>query len=219
MRSGSIKLSPTPSPLSRRTLLAASLGAPALLLASPHLLAQTRTPLMRTPSQTEGPFYPAIEPEDHDHDLLRHGSLSYSKGQPCWMEGVVQDLEGRPVSGAIVEIWQCDDTGNYRHPGNRGEVAKEFQGFGRVQVGADGRYRFRTIKPAPYSGRSPHIHVKVKLDRRELLTTQMYVEGEPGNARDWLWRGLGAEQRAALTRSFTQNADGLRVEFPLVVAA
>ena len=208
-----------PSPLRRQILLAASLGAPAILLQHKSGWAQTRTPLMRTPSQTEGPFYPMIEPEDHDHDLLRFGSLAYAKGQACWLEGRVLDLQGKPVGGAAVEIWQCDDAGNYRHPGNRGEVAKEFQGFGRVQVGADGRYRFRTIKPAPYSGRSPHIHVKVKLARRELLTTQMYVEGEPGNARDWLWRGLGAEQRAALTRSFTQNADGLRVEFPLVVAA
>ena len=219
MRSDSIKQSSTPSPLNRRALLAASLGAPALLLASPHLLAQIRAPLVRTPSQTEGPFYPAIEPDDHDHDLLRHGNLSYDKGQPCWMEGVVQDLEGHPVAGAIVEIWQCDEAGNYRHPAQRGEVAKEFQGFGRVQVGADGRYRFRTIKPVPYSGRSPHIHVKVKLARRELLTTQMYVEGEPGNARDWLWRGLSEAQRAALTRPFVPGGDGPRAEFPLVVAA
>ena len=219
MRSGFVKRTLTTPPLRRRALLAAALGAPALLLASPDLLAQTRTPLMRTPAQTEGPFYPAIEPEDHDHDLLRHGNLSYAKGQPCWMEGVVQDLEGRPVGGAIVEIWQCDDAGNYRHPGNRGEVAKEFQGFGRVQVGADGRYRFRTIKPSPYVGRTPHIHVKVRQNRRELLTTQMYVEGDAGNERDGLWRRLSAEQRAALTRSFTPSADGLRVEFPLIVAA
>lgn len=207
------------SPLRRRHVLAASLGAPALLLASPTLLAQTRLPLTRTPSQTEGPFYPAIEPEDHDHDLLRHGNLTYLKGQPCWMEGVVQDLEGRPVKNAVVEIWQCDDAGNYRHPANRGEVAREFQGFGRMVADAQGRYRFRTLKPAPYSGRTPHIHVKVKLAQRELLTTQMYVEGDPGNARDWLWRSLGTEQRAALTRSFTQTGDGLRVEFPIVVAA
>ncbi len=209
----------TPSPLRRQLVLAASLGAPAVLLQHRTGWAQTRTPLARTPSQTEGPFYPVIAPADSDADLLRYGDLSYAKGQPCWMEGAVLDLDGRPVVGALVEIWQCDAAGNYRHPGNRGEVAREFQGFGRVQVGADGRYRFRTLKPAPYAGRTPHIHVKVKLAQRELLTTQMYVEGDAGNERDFLWRGLGAEQRAALTRSFTQGSDGLRVEFPMVVAA
>ena len=203
----------------RQFMLAATLGLPSLLLPMRPLRAQVRAPLMRTPSQTEGPFYPVIEPADSDADLLRFSDLAYGRGQACWVEGAVLDLEGRPVSGAVVEIWQCDDAGNYRHPGNRGEVAKEFQGFGRVQVGADGRYRFRSIKPAPYSGRTPHIHVKVKLARRELLTTQMYVEGEAGNERDFLWRNLGAEQRAALTRRFTQGSEGLRVEFPLVVAA
>ncbi len=177
---------PQPSLLRRHLVLAASLGAPAILLQHKSGWAQTRAPLARTPSQTEGPFYPVIEPADSDSDLLRHGDLSYTKGQPCWLEGAVLDLEGRPVSGALVEIWQCDAAGNYRHPGNRGEVAKEFQGFGRVQVGADGRYRFRTLKPAPYSGRTPHIHVKVKLAQRELLTTQMYVLGDAANERHFL---------------------------------
>jgi protocatechuate 3,4-dioxygenase beta subunit len=116
-----------------------------------------------------------------------------------------------------VEIWQCDEAGNYHHPGNRGEAAREFQGFGRVQVDAQGHYRFRTIRPVAYSSRTPHIHVKVKLAQRELLTTQLYVAGDPGNARDFLWRNLGAEQQAALTRPFTAAADGLRAEFPIVV--
>lgn len=206
-----------PAELRRRTLLAASLGAPALLLAPRGAMAQSRAPLMRTPSQTEGPFYPVIEPSDSDADLLRFGDLTYGKGQPCWMEGQVLDLDGKPVGGSVVEIWQCDEAGNYRHPANRGEVAKEFQGFGRVLTDAQGRYRFRTLRPSPYVGRTPHIHVKVKLAKRELLTTQMYVEGDPGNERDGLWRRLNAEQRTALTRGFTQGSDGLRVEFPIVV--
>ena len=113
------------------------------------------------------------------------------------MDGSVTDLQGKPVAGAQVEIWQCDEAGHYHHPGDGGRADPAFQGFGRVTVGADGRYRFRTIRPVAYSGRTPHIHVKVKLGARELLTTQLYVEGDPHNERDFLWRNLGAEPRAA----------------------
>ena len=198
----------------RRLLVAASIGMPTLWF---QAAAQTRTPLARTPAQTEGPFYPVADPADSDFDLLRNGSLSYGKGRPAWVEGVVTDIEGRPVRGAVVEIWQCDEAGNYHHPGNRGEADKSFQGFGRATVDVQGRYRFRTIRPSAYIGRTPHIHVKVKLERRELLTTQFYVADDPGNERDSIWRRMSVEQRAALTRPFLPVADGLRAEFPIVV--
>ena len=89
-----------------------------------------------------------------------------------------------------------------------------------MRVDGEGRYRFRTIRPVAYSGRSPHIHVKVRLDRHTLLTTQLYVEGDPGNARDGLWRSLRDPlDRAALTLPFRPSADGLRAQFGIVVAA
>jgi protocatechuate 3,4-dioxygenase beta subunit len=172
---------------------------------------------VRTPAQTEGPFYPVEIPKDSDFDLLRNGALTYARGQPAWVEGSVRDVEGRPVSGAVVEIWQCDESGHYHHPGDGGPADPAFQGFGRVTVDAAGAYRFRTIRPAPYSGRTPHIHFKVKLAGRELLTTQMYVAGDPHNARDGLWRSLDADGRAALTRPFVAAADGVRAQFPIVV--
>lgn len=171
-----------------------------------------------TPAQTEGPFYPVALPADSDHDLLHNGELSYPEGQPVWLEGSVSDLAGRPVLNAQVEIWQSDQAGHYHHPGDGGKADPRFQGFGRVTVDAAGRYRFRTIRPAPYGGRTPHIHVKVKLGARELLTTQIYVAGDPGNARDFLWRRLDAADRAALTVDFTPGDDGLRAVFPIVVA-
>jgi protocatechuate 3,4-dioxygenase beta subunit len=158
-------------------------------------------------------------PADTDFDLLRTGSVAYGKGQPAWVEGVVTDTRGVPVSGAVVEIWQCDQAGHYHHPGDGGRADPAFQGLGQVTVGRDGRYRFRTLKPAPYSGRTPHIHVKVKLDRHELLTTQMYVSGDPGNERDFLWRRLGESGQAALTVPFSGGTDGFRARFPIVVQA
>jgi len=171
-----------------------------------------------TPAQTEGPFYPVQLPADADADLLRNGNAQYRQGQPAWVEGQVTDLQGKPVGGSVVEIWQCDHAGHYHHPGDGGNADPDFQGFGRVTVGADGRYRFRTIRPVAYSGRTPHIHVKVKQGRRELLTTQLYVEGDPHNERDFLWRRLDAADRAALTAAFRPGPDGMLAQFPIVVA-
>lgn len=171
-----------------------------------------------TPSQTEGPFYPVALPRDSDFDLLRNGTASYSRGQPAWVEGTVTDVQGKPVAGAAVEIWQCDESGHYHHPGDGGRADPAFQGFGRVIAGPDGTWRFRTIRPVQYSGRTPHIHFKVKLGPRELLTTQLYVAGDPNNERDGLWRRMDADARAALTRPFVAGADGLRAQFPIIVA-
>lgn len=204
----------------RRTVLQRSLWG-AAWVAAPALvhpaLAQAR--LLPTPRQTEGPYYPVALPADSDGDLLRNGTLQYAQGQPVWVEGRVTDTAGVPLAGGVVEIWQCDADGRYHHPGDGNKAAPSFQGFGRVTLGRDGRYRFRTIRPAPYTGRTPHIHFKVRLPQRELLTTQMYVAGDPGNARDFLWNNLSEAGRAALTVPFTPSSDGPRAEFALVVQA
>ncbi|EJE51174.1 protocatechuate 3,4-dioxygenase beta subunit [Acidovorax sp. CF316] len=202
--------------LPRRTVAAALVAAPALWLG---VRAQPAAARIATPSQSEGPFYPVRLPDDADHDLLRNGPLSYRGGQPAWVEGTVTDLAGKPVRGAQVEIWQCDEHGHYHHPGDGGRADAAFQGFGRVTVGQDGSYRFRTIRPVPYSGRTPHVHFKVRLGPRELLTTQLYVAGDAGNARDVLWRNLSEAGRDAITVPFTRGADGLQARFPIVVAA
>ncbi len=209
--------SSTPHGQMRRRVVAALLaGAPAWCLGVPAQPAANRR---TTPAQTEGPFYPVVFPQDSDNDLLRNGALNYPEGQAVWLEGHVVDLAGRPLVGALVEIWQCDHAGHYHHPGDGGRADNRFQGFGRSTVAADGLYRFRTMRPAPYSGRTPHIHVKVRLGQRELLTTQMYVEGDPGNPRDFLWRSLNTDERAALTIPFVPDNGVLRANFPIVVAA
>ena len=202
-----------PAVLTRRAAGAALVVAPAVLL--PALAQAPRRP---TPAQTEGPFYPVQIPADSDFDLLRNGSARYTKGQPAWVEGTVSDTAGRPLAGAQVEIWQCDEAGHYHHPGDGG-ADPAFQGFGRVTVGADGRYRFRTIRPAQYSGRTPHIHFKVRQGARDLLTTQLYVQGDPHNERDGLWRRLPPADQAAVTVPFREGADGMQASFPIVLAA
>ena len=201
----------------RRVLIAsAAVVANSALLTSG--LAQAKG-LRPTPSQTEGPFYPVALPTDSDADLLKNGKVVYHHGQPTWVEGSVTDLAGVPVAGAVVEIWQCDHQGHYHHPGDGGRADPAFQGFGQTVVGRAGRYRFRTLKPVPYTGRTPHIHVKVKLNRMELLTTQLYVAGDPGNERDGIWRRMSESDRSAVTVPFTLGSDGMHARFPIVVQA
>ncbi|MEO8805334.1 MAG: protocatechuate 3,4-dioxygenase [Burkholderiaceae bacterium] len=205
-----------PRRLRRRIVggLAATLALPVFIR---HALAQAT--LRVTPAQTEGPFYPVKLPDDTDFDLLAQGKLRYTRGAATWLDGTVTDTTGRPLRGAVVEIWQCDAQGHYHHPGDGGAADPAFQGFGRVVAGTDGSYRFRTLRPVPYPGRTPHIHVKVRLAQRELLTTQLYVEGDAGNARDFLWRSLSAQDRAAITVPFAPVADGLQARFGIVVEA
>ena len=207
---------PHQPPVLRRHLLTAA----AALIAAPVFIrgALAQESRRLTPSQTEGPYYPIALPVDTDFDLLAQGSARSTQGQASWVEGTVTDRAGRPVRDAVVEIWQCDERGHYHHPADGGRADPAFQGFGRVTVGGDGDYRFHTIRPAKYAGRTPHIHVKVKLGKRELLTTQLYVAGDPGNERDFLWRGLSAADRDAITVPFQPDADGLRARFPIVVA-
>lgn len=209
----------SPTPMTDHGLLRRQAVAVVLVVAPALLLGVRAQPVLRraTPAQTEGPFYPVVFPEDSDNDLLRNGALNYPEGQVAWLEGTVRDLAGRPVVGAQVEIWQCDHTGHYHHPGDGALADPRFQGFGRCAVATDGGYRFRTLRPVAYSGRTPHIHLKVKLGARELLTTQVYAADDPGNWRDFLWRRLAAADRAALTVPFVRGADGLRATFPIVV--
>jgi protocatechuate 3,4-dioxygenase, beta subunit len=201
--------------LRQSTAVAACIALPTLLLRP----AIAQTPRRLTPSQAEGPFYPDQALQDADADLLKNGTVDYKNGESAWVSGSVSDLSGKPVSGAVVEIWQCDAQGVYRHSRSSGSAAMAFQGFGKVQVGADGQYRFRTIKPAPYPGRTPHIHVKVKLGSKELLTTQMYIAGESANGRDALIRRLRDDERSLLEVPFQRGADGWQAQFGIVVAA
>jgi protocatechuate 3,4-dioxygenase, beta subunit len=206
-----------PLPFSRRRLVlaaAATLAAPAVWRSA---AAQgTQVP---TPAQAEGPFYPVALPADSDADLLANGALRYGRGRPAWLEGRVTDTAGRALAGGQIEIWQCDEDGHYHHPGDGGRADPAFQGFGRATLAQDGSYRFRTLRPAPYGGRTPHIHVKVKLGTRTLLTTQLYVEGDAGNERDFLWRGLRPEARRLITVPFVAEGAELRARFPIAVTA
>ncbi len=179
--------------------------------------------LLPTPAQTEGPFYPDHLPLDQDNDLvLVQGRMDPAKGTITHLHGRILGPDGKPVRGAVIEIWQCDANGIYIHSrgGDRAKQDAGFQGFGRFQVGDDGAYRFRTIRPVAYPGRTPHIHVKIRQGESELLTTQCYVNGDPGNERDGILRSIRDEaaRRAVLT-DFTAipNSTELTANFDIVL--
>ena len=149
--------------------------------------------LTRTPKQTEGPFYPDKLPLDTDNDLLMiNDTIDAAVGEVTYLSGRILDASGSPIRNAVVEIWQVDHHGAYLHSGsgNRDKRDAHFQGFGRFLTGRTGEYAFRTIKPVPYPGRTPHIHVAVKVPKQEKFTTQCYVKGHPGNAKDGVLRSI-----------------------------
>ena len=170
--------------LRRRQML---LGAGATVIAASLPQVAASADLVVTPGQTEGPFYPTYLPADTDSDLVRvQGQKAQALGQVAHIAGRVLNRRGEAVRGAQVEIWQCDANGIYHHPSQPGLQRRDsaFQGYGRAEVAADGGYRFRTIRPVAYPGRTPHIHFKVHAPSAGRLTTQMYIAGERQNATD-----------------------------------
>src|SRR5262249_47277113 len=179
--------------VTRRGALGAGLALGGLALFTPGVFAEELT---RTPPLTEGPFYPDKLPLDTDNDLIIvNNSTTPAVGEITHLTGRVLTPSGSPVKDATVEIWQCDAKAVYLHTRDSGPKAaqrdKNFQGFGRFTTASKGEYRFRTIKPVPYPGRpSPHIHVKVKKGDRELLTTQLFIAGHPGNRQDGVFADI-----------------------------
>lgn len=181
--------------------------------------------LVPTPRQTRGPFYPVEIPLDADNDLVTvAGRSGRATGQVAHVFGRVSGQDGRPLPGTVVEIWQCDAFGRYHHPGDRrGAADPDFQGYGHMRTDGEGRYRFRTIRPVPYPGRTPHIHFAIAAPGYRQLVTQMYVVGEPRNARDGLYRGIRDDKaRAAVTVALDAapdvEASALAGTFDIVLA-
>ncbi len=175
--------------VSRRSLV---VGGAALVGLAAAARAQK---LASTSAQDLGPFYPVVRPRDEDADLTRvRGAKGVARGEPINVIGRVVDLRGRPVRGVRLELWQANAVGRYDHPGDvRPDAALDpnFQGYAALITDRDGRFKFRTIKPAAYKipgdVRTPHIHFDVH-GRSERLVTQMYFPGEPLNERDLILR-------------------------------
>lgn len=202
---------------SRRRFVGATLGTLGYsVLAKPALAADL------TPRATEGPFYPtpAMRRPDIDNDLVKIlGTVQEAGGEVFVLKGRVLDRSGAPLAERRIEIWQCDLNGKYLHSGDRQAIDFDpaFQGFGHDITGPDGSYEFRTIKPVTYPGRTPHIHVKVFEDAKEVLTTQFYIDGHPANRRDRLFNRMSDRQAQAVSMAFTKAGTGEEATVDVVV--
>ena len=167
--------------------------------------------LSLTPRQTEGPFYPDRLPLDTDNDLLIiTDSITPAVGEITHLTGRILGVDGEPLRNTLVEIWQCDNNGAYLHTGSSNAEQRDanFQGYGRFLTDTLGRYYFRTIKPVPYPGRTPHIHFALSKDGQRMLTTQVYIAGHEGNERDGVFRSMQTpELKAAVSTEFTPIED------------
>lgn len=193
--------------ISRRNLV---LGSGALVGLATAARAQKLVP---TSSQDLGPFYPVIRPRDEDADLTRRrGAKGVAKGNPINVIGQVVDLQGRPLRGVAVELWQANAVGRYDHPGDHANPAAldpNFQGFARLVTDRQGNFKFRSIKPSAYNTpigmRTPHIHFDIS-GGSERLVTQMYFPGESLNERDFLLRA--ADRRVSVIAEAVPRLSG-----------
>jgi len=163
-------------------------------------LAAAEGPLPRTPGQILGPFYPLGELSQNS-DLTRlPGRSGRADGQILNVMGRVLNLSGEPVRIAKVEVWQANTYGRYTHPSdpNPAPLDPNFEGAAILTTDSEGRYRFKTIKPAAYptgpnTMRPAHIHFQVT-GRQDRLVTQMYFEGDPYNEVDPFLNSAGRRE-------------------------
>lgn len=190
-------------PLDRRRLLRSLLLTTGGIITG-SLYAEALT---LTPRATEGPYYPDHMPLDQDNDLIQiQGNDSSALGTVAEFGGRLLNLDGKPIGDTLIELWQADNNGCYIH--SKGvQRGKErdlgFQGYGKIITNEKGEYRFRTIKPGLYTGRTIHWHVAVKQGDKRMLTTQLFIAGVPQNDKDGILRRMGSdEQRLSIIREF-----------------
>ena len=206
---------------SRRQILGMAVGVSGLTLCgdAPSIIAQAPADRVSTPSVILGPFYPQIKPSEQDADLTTLAGRRKRAGRKVvHLTGRVLNLRGEPVSGAKVSTWQANTHGRYAHKSdpNTAPPGPNFQGFGIQTTDAEGRYRFRTIKPgaypAPVAGmRAPHVHFEVEA-KHDRLITQMFFPNEALNEQDRFLQFLKNPQREAVIARPTPPTNGIEAD-------
>jgi protocatechuate 3,4-dioxygenase beta subunit len=181
---------------------------------------------MPTPDETEGPFYPVKNQSDKDADLTQiDGHDKAAQGQHIIVNGQVIDVAGNPVENALLDIWQADANGRYRHPhdSNTAKLDENFQGWAIIRSDSNGLFRFRTVMPGAYPAdkdwiRPPHIHFKISKTGYRALTTQMYFPDVALNKADLLFNNKSiAEQSAMIARKTDQQGNLPIYEYNIVL--
>ena len=209
------------SDLSRREILRMSATLSAASVASARF-AIAQTTEQRTPEQILGPFYP-LKTLGQNTDLTRvPGRPGRAEGLVLNVMGRVLNLKGEPVRNAQIEIWQANTHGRYTHPSdhNTAPLDPNFEGSAILTTDLDGRYRFKTIKPAAYPAgpnrmRPAHIHFQVS-GRQDRLVTQMYFEGDPYLQADRFFQ-TALEQKDLLVTKLLPPTSEMEPESKLVM--
>lgn len=177
-----------------------------------------------TPEATIGPFFPFPFTEGAEWRALPPAGTGHRPdGAPVALAGRILDCHGAGIRNMIVESWQANAHGRYRHPDDRQSdhqgdrpLDPAFDGFARVRTDAEGRFRIATVKPGahPAAGnamRAPHLRLTVFGSGIDRLVTFAYFDDEDGNAGDPLLAGLDAVDRDRLVarRVPAEDADGL----------
>lgn len=147
--------------------------------------------LPRTPPQILGPFYPFMQTPTDSGDLTMGGR---ARGTVLYLSGRVLTASGEPVPGAKVEIWQANAAGRYIHPNDDNTDAaidENFNGFAVTMTDGQGRYSFKTVRPAAYPAapgrwRPAHIHFSVTAKYEQLVTQMYFKDGEWNDTDSWL---------------------------------
>ncbi len=207
--------------ISRRAVFAGAAIA-AIGAASGAMAQETALVRRGTPQLTLGPFYPLTRPPEEDADLTTmFGVPGRAQGVIMGLVGRITNEAGAPVPGAQLDIWQTNSLGRYHHPSDPSGAPWDpaFQGAAILRADGEGRYRLRTVIPAPYQNRQRHIHFDVRGRNRRLIT-QMFFPGEP-NQRDYLYQSLRTEAlQAAVTATRLGEQDGVvAFEWNIALAA
>ena len=207
----------------RDILLMSAVLAGSGVAVSPRLGAAEAV-LQRTPDQILGPFYPLSElPQTADLTKVS-GRSGRAEGQVLNVMGRVLNLAGEPVRNAKVEVWQANAHGRYTHPSdpNPAPLDPNFEGAAVLTTDSEGRYRFKTIKPAAYPAgpnrmRPAHIHFQVS-GRQDKIVTQMYFDGDPYNDAVPFLSSVGrAERKELLVRKLQEPSPGLEAGSKTVI--
>lgn len=188
--------------LSRRTFAGAGLASAGLVLATGARAFQARALTAESPM---GPFFPLDMPTDSDADLTwLKGHAKRASGQVIEVSGRVLDQRGNPIAGARLDLWQANAAGRYAHPADiaKAPLDPDFQGFASIVSDVKGDWRIVTIKPGGYDSpighRPPHVHFDVRGKTHRNVAQLYFPEEAGGNAKDSLYKALGAEAGTSL---------------------
>jgi len=188
--------------LSRRMVVGAGLASAGLVLASRAMASQLKPLTAESPM---GPFFPLDVPADSDADLTwLKGHSTRASGQVIELTGRVLDQRGNPIAGARLDLWQANAAGRYAHPSDiaKAPLDPHFQGFASIVSDAKGDWRIVTIKPGGYDSpigqRPPHIHFDIRGKTHRNVAQLYFPEEAAGNAKDMLYKALGADAGTSL---------------------